>query len=210
MAGNFEQYAHSASANDGGSGVGVLLEIARQLSLAQQQPNVGVDIVLFDGEDYGYDGEHTDAVAKAGTHSNATTDSWCLGSQYWSKNLVPAGYKADYGILLDMVGARGARFAREGLSRMYAGHVVNKVWTTASQLGYSSIFIPYDSDPITDDHQYVMQYAKIPMIDIIEYNINGTNYFGDYHHTHDDDMKLIDPITLKAVGQTVLQVIYSE
>jgi glutaminyl-peptide cyclotransferase len=86
-------------ANDGGSGVGVLLEIARQLG--QMAPRVGVDIILWDAEDYG---------------KTEVAGSYCLGSQYWVENKHKANYSAMYGINLDMVGAHNARFTREGHS----------------------------------------------------------------------------------------------
>jgi hypothetical protein len=92
------------AANDGGSGVGVLLEIARQMS--QHNPGLGVDIVLFDAEDYG---DHEESAS-------STQDSWGLGSQYWSRNPHVPGYSARFGILLDMVGANGATFTMEGTS----------------------------------------------------------------------------------------------
>jgi glutaminyl-peptide cyclotransferase len=189
-------------ANDGGSGVGVLLEIARQLSITA--PNVGVDIILFDGEDYGQ--------PDSDTRFPYMENSWCFGSQYWAKNPHEKNYKAEFGILLDMVGARGARFAKEGVSRYYAPQEVEKIWRTAHRIGYSSFFWNHNSPEIIDDHLYVNRDAKIPMVDIIEYNPNPLKggYFGDYHHTHDDNMSIIDKATLKAVGQTVLEVIYNE
>jgi len=178
-------------ANDGGSGVGVLLEVARQL--AASPVKIGVDIIFFDVEDYG--------------ESN-TRDSYCLGSQYWGKNPHVPNYKAEFGILLDMVGAKNAVFYQEGNSKKFAGNVVKKVWDKANAIGYSSYF-PYESvAEVTDDHLYINKLAKIPTIDIIQYdNYNG---FGDFWHTHDDNMKVINRSTLKAVGQTILAVLYSE
>jgi glutaminyl-peptide cyclotransferase len=102
-------------ANDGASGVAVLMEIARVMSTYGKMPNVGVDIILFDGEDYGRPQfDHSEGV-----------DGWCLGSEYWSKNKHAIGYTANYGILLDMVGATGARFAREERSLYYASGIVD-------------------------------------------------------------------------------------
>lgn len=188
------------AANDGASGVGVLLEIARVISI--NQPTIGIDILLFDGEDWG---EKHDAGYVA-TPSNL--DSWwCLGSQHWSKNT--DGYKAYYGVLLDMVGAKGAQFYMEGISTTYAPKITRKIWNTASQIGYGNYFISQRKSEITDDHKYVNTIAKIPMVDIVHYE-PGHGYFGDYHHTHKDNMELIDKRTLKAVGQTVLTVIYNE
>ncbi|WP_187270214.1 M28 family peptidase [Pontibacter qinzhouensis] len=189
-------------ANDGGSGVGVLLEIARILGSAEAKPKVGVDIILFDGEDYGQP-DDSDLPYQ--------NDTWCLGAQYWSRNPHVPNYRAKYGILLDMVGAENARFAREGTSMQYAKNVVAKVWKAANSIGYSDYFIYKNAPSIVDDHSYVNAWAKIPMIDIIEYNVaNSNDYFGPYHHRHTDNMDIINKNTLKAVGQTVLHVVYNE
>lgn len=182
-----------AGANDGASGVAVLLEIARLLQ--QQQPAIGVDIVLFDLEDYGI---------------SEVADSYCLGSQYWAANPHRADYMPQYGILLDMVGAPGARFFMEGFSMYYAPHVVRKVWNAAHALGYSPFFSFQQSGPITDDHYYVNKIANIPMIDIIQHDPGTSTGFGQYWHTHADDIEQIDRATLQAVGQTVLWVLYQE
>jgi glutaminyl-peptide cyclotransferase len=190
-------------ANDGASGVGVLLEIARTIHEAQQKPGVGIDLIFFDGEDYGQpDNSNLPYVE----------NSWCLGSQYWSRNKHNPNYRANYGILLDMVGAENAKFAREGYSRQFAKGVVDKVWNTANNIGYSDYFKYVDASAITDDHYYVNTLANIRMIDIIEYNMNpaDNDWFGHYHHRHADNMAVISKNTLKAVGQTVLQVLYNE
>lgn len=180
-----------AGANDGGSGVGVLLEIARQL--ATTGINMGIDIILFDTEDGG---------------AYRVDDSFCLGSQYWSKNKHIPNYTAKYGILLDMVGGKGASFPREQYSMLYAKDIVDKVWQTAAELGFNGYFVDIKSPPITDDHYYVNKFAGIPTIDIIHYTAEGN--FGDFWHTHDDDIGVISKSSLKAVGQTVLTVIYKE
>lgn len=188
-------------ANDGASGVGVLLEIARQLQANPLPENVGVDLMLFDGEDYGQ-------PDNTGPYQE---DTWCLGSQYWAQNLLPKGYSANYGILLDMVGAKNARFAREETSRAYAGDVVEKVWRTAQKIGYSDYFPFVDSPGITDDHTYVIKHTNIRMIDIIAYDPTSPDgFFGPYHHRHTDNMDVIDRNTLKAVGQTLLHVVMTE
>ena len=180
------------SANDGPSGVGVALEVARQVSLAN--PNIGVDIIYFDLEDWGTSGDN---------------DSWCLGSQYWSKNLHKPNYSANFGILMDMVGAPNAMFPKEGNSVELASAAVEKVWKAANDIGYGNYFVSQTRHFVgTDDHLPVNK-AGIPCIDIIEYN-QATGGFGEYHHTHKDNMDVIDRNTLKAVGQTLLEVIYSE
>lgn len=188
-------------ADDGGSGVAVLLEIARQL---QQTPMdyMGVDIILFDAEDYGQPAD--------GGGFPEVRDSWCLGSQYWGKNLHQAGYKANFGILLDMVGSKGARFTKDGTSRAFAQNVIDKVWREAQKSGFSSYFISENTNELIDDHLYVNKLTGIPTIDIINRPVQSTTGFGSYWHTHDDNMDVIDTATLNAVGQTVLNVIYKE
>ena len=190
-------------ANDGASGVGVLLEIARLIN-SDSLPNIGVDIILFDGEDWGEPGEqhHSNPLPKN------LSDWWCLGSQHWSKNKHKPNYTAHYGILLDMVGGKSAQFAKEGYSFEYAPGVVDKVWNTATRLGYSHIFLSEKTGFITDDHRFVNEIGKIPMIDIINYD--PATGFGDFHHTRKDNMEIISKETLQAVGPTLLHVVYHE
>lgn len=200
------RYEPIDGANDGGSGVGVLLEIARIMS-KNEKPNTGIDIIFFDGEDYG---EHED-VENTPLKNGMVKIWWCLGSQYWADNPHVRGYSAYYGILLDMVGANNARFYKEGGSMQFAPKVMKKVWNTARGLGYSNYFITTNSPGIMDDHIFVNRDAKIPMIDIVEYKSNSPSYyFGDYHHTKNDNMSIIDKQTLQAVGETVLYTIYNE
>lgn len=184
-------------ADDGGSGVGALLEIARQVG--QKDPGIGIDIIFFDAEDYG-----TPEFVK-----EYKQDTWCLGTQFWTKNPHVPGYHADFGILLDMVGAKNATFFKEQLSTMYAARYVELVWNTARNLGYGKYFINAAGGAITDDHQYVISGMNIPCIDIINYDPETEKGFAPYWHTIDDSMKNIDRETLKAVGQTVLEVIYN-
>ena len=180
-------------ANDGGSGVGVLMEVARQLSL--NPLGIGVDIIFFDAEDYG---------------KSNLDDSYCLGSQFWAKKNHKANYNAQFGILLDMVGAKNAKFYMEGHSMKHASSVVRKVWNAAARNGYSNHFIFEKDHELTDDHVYVNQ-TGIPCIDIIQRDIQAfPPSFGSYWHTHKDNIDIIDKNTLKAVGQTVLTVLYEE
>jgi Zn-dependent M28 family amino/carboxypeptidase len=182
-------------ADDSGSAIGLLIEMGKQLQ-AQPLSNVGVDIVLYDAEDYGIPEKN---------------DSYGLGSQYWAKNPHVAGYSPLYGINLDMIGSRGARFEKEGTSMRYAAHVVEKVWRVGRHLGYYNYFLDetYQGE-LTDDHYFVNTIARIPMIDIVNININPNKTFGDYWHTTADDMSIIDKETLRAVGQTVLSVLHYE
>lgn len=188
------------AANDGASGIALMLEMAR---LLQQQPvkNIGVDFICFDAEDYG---------TPQWANNEDDPKSWCLGSQYWAQTPHKDGYKAMYGILLDMVGGQGATFSQEAYSQEYAAGVVNNVWNIAETLGYGNYFPKRTSGYIIDDHVPVNQTAGIPCIDIVPYFTDGPSSFGPTWHTAKDDMNNIDKNVLKAVGQTVLQVIYNE
>jgi len=193
------------SACDGASGVGTLMEIARAIKSSPLK-NIGVDLFFNDAEDRGYSSS-LDDIIKPGTYDSE--GSWCLGSQHWSVNPHLPGYRADFGILLDMAAAKGAVFAREGNSSFNAGWVQDKVWANANTLGYSNLFSNETIAGITDDHVYINQVAKIPTIDIIHYDPNSTSgTFGSYWHTHADDMSVIDKTTLNAVGRTLLYTIY--
>ena len=186
------------AADDGGSGVGILLEIARHLS-EKSPEKLGVDLILFDAEDYGDD-----------NRQSANMESWCLGSRYWARNPHIQGYSAKYGILLDMVGAEGATFPRERKSVRYAPHLVEMVWKIGQAKGYGNFFVDRSAEVGIDDHVPVNKYAKIPMIDIINMNGETATGFGTHWHTHDDNLDIISRRTLKAVGQTMLEIIYRE
>ena len=193
------------AANDAASGVAVMLELARIIRKSKDEKafnkQLGIDFVCFDAEDWGTP-QWSDVADNA--------DSWALGAQYWSKNL-PQGYEARYGILLDMVGGVGAKFYREGMSMQYAPEIVKKVWRAAREVGFGSYFPKEDGGVITDDHVPVNQFAKIPTIDIIPYYADcQQSSFGPTWHTLADNMENIDKNTLKAVGQTLVQVIYKE
>jgi Zn-dependent M28 family amino/carboxypeptidase len=181
-------------ADDAGSGVGVLLEIAK---LLQKNPiPMGVDIVLFDAEDYGDDG-------------GDNAESWGLGSQYWGKNPHLKRENVKYGILLDMVGAKDAKFYKEGYSISNAGPLTNKIWKLAESMKKDDFFIDEPGGIITDDHYFVMKNFRMPMTDII--SMPAENFgFGSYHHTHADNMEVIDVKTLEAVGQVITAVIYKQ
>jgi hypothetical protein len=123
---------------------------------------------------------------------------------------VVPGYTARFGILLDMVGARDAKFYREAISMQYAPAIVNKVWKTAAALGYGDRFVDGTKYFVgTDDHVPINRILGIPSIDIIQYE-PATGAFGHYWHTHADNMDIIDRETLKAVGHTVLEVVWKE
>lgn len=181
-------------ANDGASGVGVLMEIARLL--ADDSLNIGVDMILFDAEDQG----------------NLGLD-WCLGSKHWSTNKHQAGYSAYYGVLLDMVGAKNATFPHEHYSKQFAPSIVDKVWDEGHKAGFSRYFIFGKGGAIEDDHYYVNVNAKIPMVNIIDMIPDGADRndaFKPYHHRPSDNMDIISKETLHAVGTTVVNLLYRE
>ena len=229
------------AANDGASGVAVMLELARLLreyggagawghentsaaessaaesSSASNQPTdissvnrklsivnktLGVDFICFDAEDWG---------TPQWDDSPSDGDTWALGAQYWAANPHVKGYKARYGILLDMVGGEGAQFYQEQQSLRYARSVVDRVWRAAQTVGFGSFFLTREGVGITDDHLPVNRVAKIPCIDIIPYYPDCVqSSFGPTWHTVNDDMAHIDRNTLQAVGQTLIRVLWSE
>jgi len=182
-------------ADDGASGVGVLMEISRNLQLSPLK-KLGIDIILFDCEDYGNDG--------------GEMESWCLGSQHWSKNFHQEGYKADYGILLDMVGGKDPNFSQEYYSRQLAPRVMDKVWGIAQEMGYGQWFVNTAGAPIIDDHIFVNKDARIPMINIINRPAGSKTGFVHHWHTQKDNLNAIEPATLEAVGKVLIRLIYLE
>lgn len=190
-------------ANDGASGVGVLMEVARQLqALRATTAFPSVDIVLFDCEDMGTPTHYT------GTERENT---WCLGSQLWATRYKQsAGNKRtdyQYGILLDMVGDPSATFPQEYYSMHFAQPYVERVWRMANMLGHGRYFMRQSSYPVVDDHYYVNTIAGIPCVDVIDYKVSAETGFPDWWHTKRDDMRNINKQTLQAVGETVINVI---
>tara|TARA_B100001750_G_scaffold248552_1_gene281013 strand:+ start:8668 stop:9618 length:951 start_codon:yes stop_codon:yes gene_type:complete len=180
-------------ANDGGSGVGVLLEIAR---IIQNNPiTIGLDIILFDAEDHGNEGD---------------INSWCLGSQYWSKTPHKKNYYAKYGVLLDMVGGENANFTIEGGSYKYAENYVKKIWNKGNEIGYGDYFVYDKTEEIIDDHFFINRIIGIPTLNIVEYDYRTKSKFNEHWHTHNDNMNIISQKTLQAVGETLINIIYNE
>lgn len=192
------------AANDGSSGVAVMLELAR---LIQQHDSlkVAVDFICFDAEDWGI---------PQWDETGDGTDSWALGAQYWAKSQQQTANTQKpyrYAILLDMVGGQGAKFYQEGYSLEKAKGIVEKVWQAASAAGYGSFFPKQEGGYVTDDHVPVNDIARIPCIDVINhYPDCQQSSFGPTWHTINDDMQHIDKNTLQAVGQTLVQVLFSE
>ena len=219
------------AANDGASGVAVMLELARLISspklgeagrglnegqtatdsvsdgnhnsqLSTLKSQLGLDFLCFDAEDWGF---------PQWEETNDPGNTWALGAQYWAANPHVDGYKARYGILLDMVGGQGAQFYQEQQSLQYARSIVDKVWRASQVVGFGSFFPSREGVGITDDHIPVNRVAKIPCIDIIPYYPDcAQSSFGPTWHTVNDDMDHIDRNTLQAVGQTLIQVLWSE
>ena len=181
-------------ANDGGSGVGVLLELARVMK--EHPPEIGVDIVLFDGEDYG--DSHVDGL-----------DQYFLGAKHFAKS-APPSYRPAFGILLDIVGDKEAVFRRERNSDKYASRVVDRIWRAAAFLGLDR-FRNEVGGAIDDDHIPLNRVARIPTIDIIDIDVVGggsTNPRRNYWHTSDDTIENIGEETLGDVGRLLTYVVY--
>lgn len=188
-------------ANDGASGVGVLLEVARQLGIRQQDTAAsirGIDIIFFDCEDYGTPSFYTGPQKE---------NTWCLGSQFWTDLLAIRRETYQFGIVLDMVGAPDAVFPKEHYSMQYARDYVEKIWRAAGQLGYGQRFVNQKEYPIVDDHYYINTRAGIPCVDIIHYNRSSDTGFPFWWHTQQDNMQHISTVTLQAVGEVVMKVI---
>ncbi len=216
-----DRFYNVPGANDGAAGVGVLLEIGRQLGLriADSTLRTPVDIVLFDCEDMGTPRFYT---------GQEREDTWCLGSQLWATNYAKqvsslervkssarsdvqrtsvehtGGVAYSFGIVLDMVGAPDAVFPRELYSTQYASNYQQQIWRAAEQLGYGAMFSSQQSYPITDDHYYVNYIAGIPCVDIIHYDIRNATGFPHWWHTRNDDLSNISKSTLQAVGEVVM------
>ena len=178
-------------ANDAASGTAVLLELARLMK--SRKPAIGVDFLITDAEDWGTD---------------SNEESWALGTQYWAAHPHVDGYRPMYGILLDMVGAKGATFMQEGFSIQVSQPLVDAIWDTAEKSGYGKFFVAKSMGSVNDDHVPINR-AGITCIDIIDMRPETEAGFFKHWHTTSDTMEHIDPATLKAVGQTIANFIYS-
>ncbi len=173
-------------ADDGASGVAVLMELARQAQ--KRKSSLGLDFLFVDMEDGGQGG---------------SDEGWCQGSQYWAETPHIAGYKAKCAILLDMVGAKDAKFCWEAYSKAYAAPYLYTVWDTAAKLGWGAYFVNKDGSGLVDDHVPIIKELKIPALDIVNYDNARENGFGAHWHTQGDNLNIISKETLQAVGETV-------
>jgi hypothetical protein len=173
-------------ANDGASGVAVLLEMAR--ILRQHPLEFGVDIVLFDLEDIG--------DAGAGLTGD-TLNPFCIGSQYFVEHA--GNYRPRYGILLDMVGDKSLTIKREGYSQTKAPVVMNKIWRAAREVG-ATAFVDEPGEAIIDDHIPFLQ-KGVPVVDLIDFDY-------PYWHTTADTPDKCRPESLQQVGDVLVKLLY--
>ena len=187
-----DQKKYPDGANDGASGVAIFLEIARLLEL--ENPKIGIDIILFDGEESGpplYDKTFEQDI-----------DFYCLGSQYFCKNNL-LNTKPLTGILLDIVGGKNAEFHIENISKKYAYANISKFYALGNYLNYNNTFIPESQYFVgADDHLYINKCLQVPSFAIIEYD-KERNSFNKHQHKLSDTLENIDKKTLKAIGQTL-------
>lgn len=181
-------------ADDGASGVAVLMEFAKIFS--ENDLPLGVDIILFDGEDYGIPSD---------------LDNYFLGSRHWGSNPPVPNYNPRFGILLDMVGGENAVFPKEGYSMQFAPNLVNEIWSIAAEFNYDHIFIDERGGMISDDHIIVERLTEIPMINIIHHRLDGSGNvnFPPYWHTQNDNLDIIDKNVIQSVGEVLLELIYN-
>lgn len=170
-------------ANDGASGVGVLLELAR--TFHSEDSDLGIDILLCDAEDWG---------------EESNDESWALGARHFANNLPVQGYMPSGAILLDMVGAPDATFMREYFSQLANPALADEIWSLAKTLGYDGMFVNRMGSAVNDDHVELIK-AGIPAIDIIDYR-EGSGFFSGWHTTA-DNMDCISKETLGAVGNVL-------
>ncbi len=167
-------------ANDGGSGTAVLLHLAELL--AKSDPKIGVDLVFFDGEDYGPEG---------------VAEQYLLGSKHFAKNA--GGYYCEFGILLDMVGDSGLAIYQEQYSTLFAGAVVQKVFARAQKLGLPA-FVPEVRHAVMDDHLSLLDIG-LPVIDLIDFDF-------PHWHTLADRPEVCNPKSLEQVGRLLVSLLY--
>ena len=178
-------------ANDGASGVGLFVALGDLLK--KTPPNVGVDLLFVDGEDYGTFGPPDVDVL--------------MGSTYFASHLPSPGYQPIFGVLFDMIGDKDLNIYQEQNSVARAPEVVTRVWQAASSLGYSQYFIPEPKYAVTDDHIPLLQ-AGLRVIDVIDIDYGPANH--SYHHTLADTMDKISAKSLGIVGDVAASLVTTQ
>lgn len=170
-------------ANDGASGVALLLGIAEALKAAA--PAMGVDLLFVDGEDYGsFDAPAHDVL---------------LGSRHFATQPPDSGYAPMFGVLFDMIGDADLQIYQEGNSLQRAPEVVSRVWEKARELGLQGVFIPESKWTVTDDHIPLLD-AGMRVIDVIDLDY-------PYHHTPADTPDKVSAESLRKVGALALALV---
>lgn len=172
-------------ANDGASGVAVLLGVAD--ALKTKPAAYGVDLLFVDGEDYGEFSDTTETL---------------IGSRYFARHM-PEGYAPLFAVLFDMVGDKDLEILQEGNSVAFAPEVVQRVWSTAERLGYGRVFLARVGQSLTDDH-LPLQHVGIRAIDVIDLDYGPGNA---YHHTTEDTIDKVSAASLKIVGDVALALV---
>ncbi len=169
-------------ANDGASGVALLIGVAE--ALKKQPPTLGVDLLFVDGEDYGDFKADTDVL---------------LGSRYFADHLPDANYAPLFGVLFDMIGDADLQIYQEGNSLQQAPDVVNRVWSQAKALGHEKLFVPETKWTVTDDHIPLLK-KGLHVIDVIDLDF-------PYHHTTEDTLDKVSAASIAAVGQVAIALV---
>ena len=168
-------------ANDGGSGTALLIALGDALKRSPLPPNVGLDLLFVDGEDYGDFGRNEDVL---------------IGSRYFAEHFPDSGYRPLFGVLWDMIGDRDLKIEQESHSLSRAPEVVQRVWKMASDLGYGRIFLAQEGQSVTDDHIPLLD-KGLRVIDVIDYDFGA-------HHTPRDTIDQVSAQSLKVVGDVAL------
>ena len=187
-------------ANDGASGVGLFVALAS--ALRKTPPNVGVDLLFVDGEDWGSFDDWNDTTKNRDV---------LIGSQYFARTM-PDTYKPLFGVVFDMIGDSGLQIYQETNSINAAPEIVSRVWGVAKDLGYSKYFLDDAKTPITDDHMPFIR-RGLHVIDVIDIDyctdlgVDCGNDARNLHHTKGDTMQYVSAKSLQIVGDVALTLV---